>query len=177
MAMNSIVLVGFMGAGKTVVGRRLAELLDMVFVDLDELIEEKLKMSVNEIFERFGEHFFREVERDVVSEISNRDRLVVATGGGIVLDSRNVENLKDLGCLIHLFARPDVILDRTKDSHRRPLLETRDREVRIERLLNERKPFYAKAHYEIDTSDLDVEDIAEKIICYLQESSYGPGMG
>ena len=175
--MMNIVLVGFMGTGKTVVGRRLAERLNMIFVDLDELIEGKLKLSVNEIFERFGEHFFREIEREVVSEISNRHNLVVATGGGIVLDNRNVANLKKMGCMIHLFARSDVILERTRDTHHRPLLETGDRDVRIERLLHERKPFYAQAHYEIDTSGLDVEDVVEKIVRHIQELSHGPRPG
>ncbi|UCE18950.1 MAG: shikimate kinase [Gemmatimonadota bacterium] len=175
--MMNIVLVGFMGTGKTVVGRRLAERLNMIFVDLDSLIEEKLKLSVNEIFERFGERFFREVERGIVSQISNRRGLVVATGGGVVLDSRNVATLKKLGCMIHLFARPDVILERTRDTHHRPLLETGDRKIRIEHLLNERRPFYTQAHCEIDTSDLDVEDVAGKIIRYLQESCHGPRTG
>lgn len=173
--MSSIVLVGFMGVGKTVVGKMLAEELKMKFVDLDELIEEKRGMSIGEIFEQFGEYSFRKVEREIVSEISKGNNLVVAAGGGAVLDSQNVRNLRNMGTMIHLSARPDVILKRTGNEYHRPLLECGDRAKRIQRLLEERRPFYARADCEIDTSDLRIEDVVERIINCLRESSDGTG--
>lgn len=175
--MRGIVLVGFMGTGKTVVGKMLAERLHMEFVDLDALIEERLGMSIRDIFDGFGESYFRRVEKEVVSESSKKDGLVVAAGGGAVLDSENVTNLKNMGRIIHLSARPDVILDRTKDAEDRPLLETADRRKRIAVLLAKRAPFYGRADYEIDTSDLGVEDVVEKIVSYLKESFDGRSVG
>ena len=171
--MNNIVLIGFMGTGKTAVGTRLAAKLHKEFIDLDECIEERLYMSIREIFDIFGEAYFRKVEKEVVSEISKRDGLVVAAGGGAVLDSENVSNLKKMGSMIHLSARPDVILKRTQHEHHRPLLETEDRGKQIAVLLAQRTPFYAEADYEIDTSDLGVEDVVEKIVNYIQEQFDG----
>jgi shikimate kinase len=179
--MSSIILVGFMGTGKTVVGKKLAEKLGLKFVDLDMLIEEKLGMSIREIFERFGEPYFRRIEREVVSEMSKHhvrdDGLVIATGGGVVLDSRNVADLKSMGTMIHLCARPDVIVMRTADTHHRPLLETEEREMEVHHLLMVRRPYYARADYEIDTSDLSVENVVEKIMHHLQEPYNGPRVG
>ena len=161
----------------------------MKFVDLDELIEEKCGISIREIFDQCGEHYFRVIEREVVTEVStsnvkrnakrnaSRQSLVVATGGGVVLENHNVANLKNMGCMIHLYARPDVILKRTKDAHHRPLLEMEDREKEVHHLLMERRPFYSKADYEIDTSELTIEDVVEKIMRHLQESSNGAGTG
>ena len=171
--MNSIILIGFMGTGKTVVGKKLAERLRMKFVDIDELIEKQSGMSISQMFERFGESHFRKRESKIVSELSEQNSLVIAAGGGAVLDSRNMTNLKKMGSVIHLYARPDVILDRTKQEHHRPLLETMDRERQIQQLLNERRPFYAGADCEIDTSDLDIEGVVEKIVNSVRESFNG----
>ena len=179
--MNSVILIGFMGTGKTVVGKRLAERLCMKFVGLDVLIEEKMGMSIGEIFEGFGESHFRRIEREVVSQVTKHkaggDGLVIATGGGVVLDSRNVAELKNMGTLIHLCARPGVILKRTEGTHHRPLLERENRERNIQRLLREREALYSRSDFEIDTSDLEVEEIVEKIVRYLKESHDGPGVG
>jgi shikimate kinase len=171
--MKGVVLVGFMGAGKTEVGKSLAERLGMKFLDVDAIIEERLGMSIGQIFQRHGEAYFRKVEKEVVADISNADGLVVATGGGVVLDSENVVNLKRLGKMIHLIARPDIILTRLKRKNDRPLLEAADREKRIETLLARRAPFYARADHEIDTSELGVEDVVEQILHYLREPCHG----
>ncbi|MFQ6091562.1 MAG: shikimate kinase [bacterium] len=175
--MRGVVLVGFMGTGKTVVGKKLAERLQMKFIDVDGLIEERSGTSISEIFDRFGEPHFRKVEKEVVAEVSAGDGLVVATGGGAVLDPENVTNLKSMGKMIHLSARPDVILERTKDADDRPLLETADRRKQIAALLAKRAPFYARADYEIDTSELSVEDVVDEIVSYLKESFDGRSVG
>lgn len=175
--MRGVVLVGFMGTGKTVVGRSLAKKLDLKFVDIDDLIEQRLGMSIEEVFQRHGEPYFRGVEKKVVAQISKGDGYVVAAGGGVVLDLENVTKLKRMGRMIHLFARPDVILNRLQDVHNRPLLEGEDRRRRIEVLLTRRASFYARADHEIDTSELSVEEVVEKIYRYLQEPFHGRGEG
>jgi shikimate kinase len=168
--MKGVVLIGFMGTGKTAVGKRLAERLQMNFRDIDALIEEKLGSSIELIFRKYGEPYFRKIEREMVAHISSRQSLVVATGGGVVLNPENVVNLKKIGRIIHLSARPDVILGRIKDEHHRPLLESQDREGQVEVLQAKRASFYAVADLEIDTSDLSIEDVVERILSYLRES-------
>ena len=171
--MSSVVLVGFMGTGKTTVGKMLARRLDKSFVDIDSLIEEKLGMTISQIFDRYGEPYFRKIEKEMIGDISKRNNLVVAAGGGAVLDDAKVANLKMMGRLIHLSAEPEVILKRTGNEHHRPLLETDDRGEEIVRLLEQRRPYYATADDEIDTSDLEVGDIVERIITCLRELYHG----
>jgi shikimate kinase len=171
--MMNIVLIGFMAAGKTAVGMRLAEELHMEFVDLDDLIAEQKGLSIADIFNRHGEAHFRELEREMVAQVSRRSFQVVATGGGVVLDPENVSNLKRMGRMIHLSARPEVILERVKNEDHRPLLETADREERIRKLLSQRAPFYAVADLEIDTSGLNVDEVVAEIVRHLQELSHG----
>jgi len=175
--MRSIILIGFMGTGKTLVGRRLAEILGMTFIDTDTLIEEAVGMSIGQLFERHGEPYFRNLERQVVASISEDHSQVVATGGGVVLDGENVAHLKKMGTMIHLSARADVILDRIRNQSQRPLLQTENAKKRIESLLAQRAPSYALADLEIDTSELGCEDVVERILRYLQESKNGTSAG
>ena len=171
--MKNIVLIGFMAVGKTAVGKKLAEALHMKFIDLDDLIVEQRGLSISEIFVQYGEAHFRELEREMVAQVSRRNFLVVATGGGVVLDPKNVSNLKKMGVMIHLSARPEAILERVLNEDHRPLLETADREGRVRELLLQRAPFYAVADLEIDTSGLNVDEIVMEIVRHLQESSHG----
>jgi shikimate kinase len=167
--MSAIVLIGFMGTGKTAVGKRLAERLGCEFVDLDAIIERLAGMTITEIFRRHGEPYFREMEKKVVAELRGRQDVVVAAGGGAVLDRDNVENLQKMGPLVHLMARPEVIARRISEQHHRPLMEVADRRGRIEQMLAVRLPFYAVADLDIDTSNLSVEEIVEKITGHLEE--------
>lgn len=171
--MKNIVLIGFMATGKTAVGRKLAEVLRMKFVDLDDLIVEHKGLSIAEIFDHYGEAHFRELEREMVARVSRRRFLVVATGGGVVLDPENISNLKRMGRMIHLSASPEVILERVANENHRPLLETTDRERRLRDLLSRRAPFYAVADLEIDTSGLRVDEVVVEIVRHLQESTHG----
>ena len=168
--MRSVVLVGFMGVGKTAVGKMLAQRLDVKFIDLDTLIEERLGMTISEMFDRFGEPYFRGVEKEAIVDLPKGEDSIVAAGGGAVLDRENVVNLRQIGPLIHLSARPEVIAERIKGQYHRPLFEAAQREEQVKRLLEERRPYYAQADYEIDTSDLTVAEVAERIESYLQES-------
>ena len=152
--MKNIVLVGFMGTGKTVVGRRLSKLLEREFLESDDMIEKKEGVSIKEIFEKKGEPYFRKLEKDVVREASKKKGVIISLGGGAVIDSENLANLKKNGVLICLQASPEVILKRTKNLKTRPLLNVPD---------PKRAPYYKKVDHSINTDDLSVEEVAESI--------------
>jgi shikimate kinase len=158
--MKNIALVGFMGTGKTTVARLLAQQLGAVYVDLDERIEKKTGMAIVDIFREKGEPYFRAIEKEIVAGAAAEQGLVIACGGGVVLDEANIHALKKNGVVVCLEARPDIILERTKSYVHRPLLNVPDPEMKITELLIRRKPFYAKADFSIDTSLLSVEEVA-----------------
>lgn len=140
---GNIVLSGFMGSGKTTVGRRLAAALDMQFVDMDLYIEKKTGMTVKEIFAEYGELHFRALETETVKELAQSNRFVIATGGGTLMQPQNVEGFHQGGGTIYYLDVPLAALqERLKNDKRRPLLQTPDRRAVIERLLNERRPKY-----------------------------------
>lgn len=168
---KNIVLTGFMGTGKSSVGRRLAKKLGLKFVDTDDLITAKARMSVKEIFDQFGEPKFREIERDVVARVSGEKGLVIATGGGVVLDEGNMDNLQRTGIIICLTASPEDILARTGGRNERPLLNTDEREKKVRDMLEHRRAFYARADLSIDTSSLNQREVIEKILEYLNETT------
>ena len=163
-----IVLTGFMGTGKTVVGRRLAERLALPFVDLDDAIEAAASMAIPEIFASEGESGFRRRERELIASVTNRGSCVVATGGGAVLDPENVRNLRTGAFLVCLVAEPAVILQRLGADARRPLLQSSDRLARIRELLEQRGPAYAQADLSIETSRADVEEIVDQIVHHFR---------
>jgi len=165
--MNNIFLVGFMGTGKTAVGRLLAKKLKRKFVEMDEEIEKREGKRIVDIFSQKGEVYFRKVEKDVLKEIASQDNLVVSCGGGVVVDEENLRILKETGVVICLQAHPLTIYERTKDTDERPLLNVSDPLEKIKELLSRRVPFYKKAHYFIDTDYLSIEEVAEKIIQIL----------
>ena len=168
---TSIALIGFMGAGKTVVGKTLAEKLDKKFIELDSLIEQRAGKTIPEIFEQDGEVRFRELEIEVAKEVSGKKNMVIACGGGVVLNKINIDRLRRECVIIYLAASPRTILKRTSgDENERPLLKTADKVVRIRELLRFRKPFYERAaDIKIDTSKLDIDSIAEQIIDKVKE--------
>lgn len=162
--MKNIVLTGFMGAGKSSVGRKLADRLGMSVVDTDELIERSADMKISEIFSRYGEARFRELEKKAVAEASKLENHVVITGGGVVLREENVINLRKNGIIIYLHARPDVIYSRIKHETHRPLLQAKEPMEKIKELLEYRAPYYANNDFMVDTSDLTVEQVVEEIL-------------
>ena len=161
--MNNIILVGFMGTGKSVVGKKLAAKLNKDFVESDDMIEAREKMPIRDIFEKKGEPYFRRVEKEVIKEASSRKNVVISAGGGAIVDEENFNNLKNSGTLICLKASPDTILKRTKDLKTRPLLNVPDPKKRIEELLKKREPYYNKANFIIDTDNLSIEQVVLKI--------------
>ncbi len=163
----NIILVGFMGTGKTVVAQALARKLKMKYVDLDDVIEADAGRSINEIFAESGENHFRYLEKQAAKKISSLDKQVIATGGGVVLDKQNVENLKKNGTMVCLTATPEVIYSSVKDQRHRPLLNVNKPQEAIKRLLDTRQPYYAQADFTIDTSGLTVEQAVNKIVKLL----------
>ena len=168
-----IVLTGFMGTGKSVVGRRLAERLRLSFVDLDDLIEEAAGMAIPEIFASEGESGFRRREREVIASLATRRDCVIATGGGAVLDPENVRNLKRGAVIVCLWAEPTIILERVGANAHRPLLQAPDRLARIRELLEQRASAYAQADLSVETSDSDVEEVVDRIVRHFRLEPVG----
>jgi len=171
----NIVLVGFMGTGKTSVGKLLAQKTGMKYISTDEVIEDKERRSINDIFKKNGETYFRRIEKEVVKKVSELDRFIIDAGGGVVLDEENVCNLKQNGKIICLEAGVDAILERTKRYRYRPLLNVDNPGAKVEELLKARAPFYAKADVSIDTTALTVEQVAEKIKKVIDEGAASSG--
>ena len=163
---TSIALMGFMGTGKTVVGKALAEKLGRDFVEMDTLIEQKAGKPIPEIFQQDGEIAFRELEIEVTREVAGNKKQVIACGGGIVLNKINIDRLKKDSVIVYLTASPKVILKRVSDDRgERPVLKASNKAEKIQELLRFRKPFYERAaDIKINTSNLDVNSVAEQII-------------
>lgn len=156
-----------MAVGKTHVGRELARRLGWRFVDVDRAIEKSAGLKVQEIFNRHGEARFRALEKEKLKEILDRERQVIATGGGAVLDEENLELLKQRTLLVCLTATPETILRRAGGG-RRPLLDVGDRDARVRDLLSRRAPLYAQAHATIDTENLSIEQVVEAVLRVVQ---------
>jgi 3-dehydroquinate synthase len=160
-----------MGSGKSTVGRRLAKRLGMVFVDTDLLIERAARLSVAEIFHRYGEPRFRALERRAIGRVVSGRRQVIATGGGAVMDPRNRARLQHAGLTIWLKTTPEVAAARVNEATDRPLLAADQRGDVLARLLAQREPYYREALIHIDTSDQSVEEAASTIVARLQPKS------
>ncbi len=168
----NVILIGYRGAGKSTVGKRLAELLGRKFVDTDRLIEEIHGTPVREIVELHGWEYFRATERRVTQVISRMDRIVIASGGGSILDPENVRAMKENGRVIWLTAEPKVLAERMEGDPQtlagRPSLTGKDALKEVEEVLAFRRPYYeGAADVKIETSSLEVEDVAEKILPLL----------
>ena len=167
LAGRSLYLVGMMGSGKTSTGRPLAERLGYGFVDADAVIEQAAGCSIPEIFDRDGEAGFRGLESQVLSAISQRHSLVVATGGGVVTQPENWGVLHS-GIVIWLDVVPDQLLQRLKaDRTVRPLLKTADPEAVLDQLLNERRPLYGEADLTVVINDETPDVVADGILQLL----------
>jgi len=169
---KNLVLVGFMGSGKTDAGKLAAARLGMKFVDMDEIIEQRHNQTIARIFEIKGEPFFRQQERALVRELAAGEGRVVSTGGGIVLDPNNLRDFGRTGVVICCWVDAGVAHERTKHAKHRPLLEAdADRLARIETLLREREPLYKAIPLRINTSAMTVEQQAGEIVrIYKQQT-------
>ena len=163
-AQMNIVLIGFMGTGKTSSGKKVAEQLGMQFIDMDHLIEERQSRKISDIFETDGEPYFRQLELELAKELSGSDGLVIATGGGIVLNQENINNFESSGTVICLSADPKMIMERVAKENHRPLLEGDEKMAKILAILESRKELYGAITNQIDTSALNVDEVVAEII-------------
>ncbi len=170
--MRNIVLIGFMGCGKSVVGRKLASMLQLTHIDTDQEIEKITGKSIVQLFAKDGQVRFRSEETLLLRKLAGRRNLVISTGGGMVLNPENVALLKADGVLIHLYADPEVIYQRVKGKRNRPLLNRGNLRERINELLKERSEAYNVAEFSIDTGKYSVNEVVEQIIQYLKEREY-----
>lgn len=161
---KNIVLMGFMGTGKTTVGKQLANRLNMEFIDMDHMIEARAGKSITRIFAEEGEPHFRNMERELTKELSARQGLVIGCGGGVVLNPDNIRDYQRTGLVVCLTASPDTIFKRTAKANHRPLLEEQDRLQRIRELLEKRKSLYGSIPHQIDTDILSPAKVVETIL-------------
>ena len=164
----NIVLVGFMGTGKSTVGRVIAQKLEFHFIDTDDVIEQTSKAKISDIFAEHGEVYFRDLESQAVKSVALMKNQVVATGGGVVLRSSNIDLLRTGGPIFCLNATPKAIWDRVRSSQSRPLLRGPDPLKKIETLLDKRAPYYALADHQIETTGVSVDRVADEIISYIE---------
>lgn len=171
---KNIFLTGFMGAGKSSVGKGLAGLLSMEFYDLDVLISSSLGMSISEIFSNYGEDYFRRRETAVLAGLGDKTpgSCVVATGGGAVLQSGNIKAMQKNGIVIYLHVTAAEAYDRVKEARDRPLLQVENPLQQIHALLQQREPCYRLADFSIHTTGKTVRQITEEIINILKESEF-----
>ncbi len=174
----NIVLIGYRGSGKSTVGSRLAARLRRRFVDTDDLIEERQGVPISDIVKSQGWDHFRKLERAVIEEISKGNNLVIAAGGGAVLDLDNVKALRQNGFIIWLKADQQTLLKRIQkdraSSTRRPTLTGKGTLEEIEETISQREPFYGKAsEIQIDTSMLATEAVVESILTILRDREGG----
>lgn len=164
---ENIVLIGFMGCGKSTVGRELQHRLGYPLVDMDQVIEQRAGKPITAIFAEEGEPAFRDMETDLLTELNDpaAPRRIISTGGGVVGRAENRALLKQLGYVVWLHAPMAVILERTRHNRSRPLLHTEDPAARIQALMEERRPLYqASSHLKLDTAGLRCEELATGIL-------------
>lgn len=169
MSQKNIALIGFMGSGKSVVSKKLAAILKCEAISTDEWIERREGRSIFQIFEESGEPYFREQETQAVREVAGKESVVIDCGGGVVLNPRNIKELRKKGVIVFLSASPETVYQRIKDKKNRPLLKVVDPQGKIRQLMEERKSLYAQADYTIATDKKSVRQICAEIIQLLTD--------
>jgi len=168
--MPNLYLIGMMGSGKSVTGKKLAQFLKGSFVDLDDVIEKKNKKSISEIFAGEGELFFRDQESEVLNEVASQDKLVVATGGGVILRPENVDRMRASGRVIYLEASLDVLWKRVQEKGNRPLLKSASPQDKLKEIFLSRQPIYETvSEFQIATDGLSPETVAKNIKTQLEK--------
>lgn len=163
---NNIALIGFMGSGKTTIGKILAKFLDMKFVDIDKEISMREKKSISEIFETNGEEYFRDLERSIIEEESKDNNLVISTGGGAIIDNVNIKNLQNSSFIVFLDCDTTTIYERVRNSKHRPLLNNKENLLEtIEELYRKRRILYEiSSDFSVKINlETNIYDTVEKI--------------
>ena len=165
----NIILIGFMGSGKTTTGRLLAKKLNYPFIDTDQIIEQKNGLTCAKIFEQRGEEFFRKQETAVLQELHGLNGSIIATGGGIILSEDNRVFLQNLGTVIYLKTAPEEILKRVGHDTTRPLLNNTDKREKISDMFSDREPLYlAAAKFSVETYTGQPEKTADEVLKLLK---------
>lgn len=168
--MPNIILVGFMGTGKTSVGRQLTQRLKMSYVDTDEIIEQAAGRCITDIFAQHGEAYFRELESEAVQKVSGLDKHVISTGGGIVLRTKNLEILKRNGVVFCLTATSEEIWARVKNETHRPLLRSPNPIEKIREMLRAREPYYALSDHSVQTDGVPIDKVTNEVVEVFQNA-------
>ncbi len=166
---ENIILIGFMGVGKTTVGKLLSQRIGYRFIDTDELIVSTAGISIPDIFARYGEKYFRELEKRAIGHALRSSNVVLATGGGAVVDPANFLLLKERGCVIALDAGENTLWDRLEASTDRPMLFSDRPREKMRALLKARRPIYHKAHYIVSVDNKTPEEVVDEIISIIQD--------
>ncbi len=161
---HNLALVGFMGCGKSAVGRLVADRLRFDFVDTDELIEKRAGKQISAIFQHDGETRFREYEHELVAELARLHKTVIATGGGLGANPVHLASLKEHALVVCLWASPETLWERVRKVSHRPLLAGPDPLTRIRQLLGERAPAYKQADVFINSERRSVQEVAQQVI-------------
>ena len=171
----NIVLIGFMGAGKSTVARTLGEWFDMEIVEMDELISDRQRMSIPEIFEKHGEEYFRNLETNLLIELQKTSRTIISCGGGAAMRSQNVSEMKKNGYVVLLTATPKTILERVKENDDRPLLKNHKNVEYIAELMEKRREKYeTAADLIVQTDEKNVQEICKEMITKLPHRRTAP---
>jgi shikimate kinase len=170
---RNLVLAGFMGTGKSSVGRLLAGDLGFAFLDTDALIEKRAGKSISRIFATEGEPAFRDMEKQVVRELADREHCVISTGGGVVVNPENLLSLKTHALVVCLCATPETIFERTRRASHRPLLKQSDPLGRIRTLLEARNPFYRQADILITSDRRSAREVADHVLHEFRSAARG----
>ena len=173
--MKNIVLIGFMGTGKTSTGRILSNRLGYAFIDLDQKIEADSHMTISNMFRQQGEEYFRNRETEAVKTVSMQKNTVISTGGGTVKRPENMAMLRENGIIISLTANPETILHRTERRGKRPVLDGKDHGDRLQAvidLMKSRHDLYSQADFTIDTSEYSPMQVVNEIHHFLKRRGY-----
>ena len=174
LGQRSIVLVGMMGSGKSSVGRRLAQALNLAFVDADKEIEEAAGCTISEIFAEHGEAFFRDGERRVIARLLGEGPQVLATGGGAVMNAETRDNIAAGGVSVWLKAELPVLMKRVRRRSNRPLLQAEDPDAVMQKLMDERHPVYAQSDLQVESRNVPhavvVGEIIDALASYLLDT-------
>jgi shikimate kinase len=167
---NNIALIGFMGTGKSTVGRLVAEQLHFEFLDTDEVIESRARKSIAAIFAEDGEPAFRLQEAALIAEMVSRARLVLSTGGGLGANPEHIASLKQHALVICLWASPDAIWERVRGQTHRPLLKEADPPAKIRQLLTLREPVYKQADVILNTEVRSLKEVAQLVLHHFHDA-------
>jgi shikimate kinase len=169
----NLALIGFMGAGKSSVGRLVAEQLHFDYLDTDELIQSRTGRTIADIFAKDGEPAFRKLEEQIVAELTARERTVISTGGGLPVNPKNLVSLKTHALVVCLWASPEKIWERVGSQTHRPLLRCPNPQTKIRELLAAREPFYRQADVLINTDLRSTREAAQQVIHQFKSAQSG----